>query len=141
MTRQELMDILPHREGMLLLDEAFMEGETAHGVYRVKGDEWFLNGHFPGKPIVPGVVLLEILAQSVAVLLSSEMQGDKTPMYTGLDKVRFKSPVLPGDTFETKCRITKIKRPFFFAEGEGFANGKLAVKAEFSFAVIDNGRG
>ncbi|MCD8373848.1 MAG: beta-hydroxyacyl-ACP dehydratase, partial [Oscillospiraceae bacterium] len=107
MDRSELMGILPHRDAMLLLDSATREGGEAHGVYHVKGDEWFLQGHFPGNPVVPGVVLCEILAQSVCVLLAGEMSEGKTPMYTGLDKVRFKSPVKPGDTFETSCHITR----------------------------------
>ena len=136
MKREELMEILPHREDMLLLDEAERDGELARGRYHVRGDEFFLHGHFPGDPIVPGVILCEILAQSVCVLLSGEMEPGKTPMYTGLDKVRFKSPVRPGDLFETRCRVVKVKKPFFFAEGEGYVDGRLCVKAEFSFAIL-----
>ena len=119
MDREELMTILPHRDGMLLLDA------------------WFLKGHFPGNPIVPGVMLCEILAQSVCVLLQSEMTDDLQPLYTGLNNVRFRAPVRPGDLFETRCRITKARRPFFFAEGSGFVGDKLAVKAEFSFALME----
>ena len=136
MDRTELMRILPHREGMLLLDEAEKVDEEARGRLRIRGDEWFLQGHFPGDPVVPGVILCEILAQSVCVLLSGEMVPGKTPMYTGLDKVRFKSPVRPGDLFETRCRVIKVKRPFYFAEGEGSVDGRLCVKAEFSFAIV-----
>ncbi|MCD8254209.1 MAG: beta-hydroxyacyl-ACP dehydratase [Oscillospiraceae bacterium] len=136
MDRSELMGILPHRDAMLLLDSATREGGEAHGVYHVKGDEWFLQGHFPGNPVVPGVVLCEILAQSVCVLLAGEMSKGKTPMYTGLDKVRFKSPVKPGDTFETSCHITRSKGPFYFAEGTGSVDGRLCIKAEFSFAIV-----
>ena len=89
------------------------------------------------KPIVPGVMLCEILAQSVCVLLQSEMTDDLQPLYTGLNNVRFRAPVRPGDLFETRCRITKARRPFFFAEGSGFVGDKLAVKAEFSFALME----
>ena len=137
MKREELEKILPHRDAMLLLDEAERDGDTARGKYLVKGDEWFLRGHFPGNPVVPGVVLCEMLAQSVCVLLSEYMDADKLPYYTGLNNVRFKSSVLPGDLFETRCRVTRIKKPFFFAEGEGYVGDRLCVKAEFSFAIME----
>lgn len=136
MQKEELKRILPHREPMLLLDEAEKDGETAHGTLHIRGDEWFLQGHFPNAPVVPGVILCEILAQSVCVLLAGELTPGKSPRYTGLDKVRFKAPVYPGDLFQTRCRITRIKRPFYFAEGEGYVGDKLCVKAELSFAVV-----
>ena len=138
MTREELMEILPHRGNMLLLDEASREDDTAHGKYLVRGDEWFLDGHFPGRPVVPGVVLCEILAQSTCVLLAGALTEGKLAMYTGLNNVRFRSPVEPGDLFETRCRIVKSKGPFYFAEGTGSVGERLCVKAEFSFAVIDD---
>lgn len=137
MNGNELMEILPHRRSMLLLDEAYREDEYAHGIYTVKGDEFFLDGHFPGFPIVPGVILCEILAQSTAILLKDKMQEGKVCLYTGLDKVRFKSPVLPGDRFETKCRIVRSKGIFYFAEGEGYVGEELKIKAEYSFALAD----
>lgn len=136
MKRHEIETILPHREDMLLLDEVEKIDEEARGKYLVRGDEWFLRGHFPGNPVVPGVILCEILAQSACVLLAGQIPAHTTPMYTGLNNVRFKAPVRPGDTIETACKIVKAKPPFYFAEGKASVNGKLAVKAEFSFAVV-----
>lgn len=136
MNQEEIKKILPHRDNMLLLSEVSREGEEAHGVYHVRGDEWFLQGHFPGNPVVPGVILCEILAQSACVLLADHMGGEKVPMYTGLNNVRFKSPVRPGDAFETRCRITRAKPPFYFAEGTGYVGDRLCLKAEFSFAIV-----
>ena len=134
MTQEEIKQIIPHREDMLLIDEAEVCDGKAYGKHYVTGKEFFLNGHFPGNPVVPGVIQCEILAQSACVLLAGESSG-KTPYFTGLDKVRFKNPVKPGDVFETECEIIKSKGAFYFCKGKGTVNGKLCVSAEFSFAL------
>ena len=137
MNRKEIEGIMPHRDGMLLLDRVEKEGEEAHGFFEIKDDAWFLKGHFPDAPVVPGVMLCEILAQSTCILLADKMTDGKMPMYTGLNNVKFRSPVRPGDVFETHCRITKSKGPFYYASGEGYVGDKLCVKADFSFALTE----
>ena len=135
MNQEEMKNILPHREDMLLLDEVQKEGEIARGFYKVTGDEFFLRGHFPENPIVPGVILCEILAQSACVLLQDTIKPGSIPVYTGMDKVRFRNSVRPGDTIETECSIKRAKHPFYFAQGTVLVEGKVCATAEFSFAV------
>jgi 3-hydroxyacyl-[acyl-carrier-protein] dehydratase len=137
MNVSELERILPHRKPMLLLDEAEKTGiNTGISHCTIKGDEFFLMGHFPGKPVVPGVILCEMLAQTCGVILADETDG-KTPFFTSIEKIRFKNPVLPGDTIEFHCEITKSKKPFYFAEGKGFVNGKLCIEGSISFALVN----
>ncbi|MDD2483400.1 MAG: 3-hydroxyacyl-ACP dehydratase FabZ [Eubacteriales bacterium] len=137
MDSMELERILPHRKPMLLLDEAEKIGENKGTArYTVKGDEFFLQGHFPGNPVVPGVIQCEMMAQACGVILSEETEG-KTPFFTSIEKVRFKQPVRPGDTIEFACEITKSKKPFYFASGRGTVNGKLCIEGSISFALID----
>ncbi|HIZ03145.1 MAG TPA: beta-hydroxyacyl-ACP dehydratase [Candidatus Borkfalkia avistercoris] len=134
MNRDEIKEFLPHREPMLLLDEVVVEDGRAIGKYTVRGDEFFLQGHFPGNPIVPGVIQCEMIAQT-AVALLPDCKG-KTPLYTGLNNVKFKNPLLPGDTAVMTVELTARKGVFCFAKGKLEANGKLCTSAEFSFAII-----
>ena len=136
MNKEEIMNILPHRDSMLLLDDVQNKDNTAIGHYTIRGDEFFLNGHFPDNPIVPGVILCEMLAQSACVLMQNVMSEGKLPVYTGLNNAKFRSPVKPGDTVETKCHIKRAKHPFYFAEGTAGVDGQICVSAEFSFAII-----
>ena len=142
MNREEIKNILPHREPMLLLDEVNVTEEegvpVSVGKYAVRGDEFFLQGHFPGNPIVPGVIQCEMIAQA-AVLLISDAK-DATPMYTGLNNVKFKNPLLPGDTAVMTVSLTAHKGIFYFAKGKLEANGKLCTSAEFSFALVPKNR-
>lgn len=138
MKRDELKKILPHREPMLLLDEAEVVDGVAHGRIAITGDEFFVQGHFPGNPVVPGVILCEMLAQNCCVLMGDGLSGQEnvTPFYTSLDKVRFKHPVRPGDTVELTCQITRHRGPFYFASGEARVGDVLCATAEMSFALM-----
>lgn len=137
MMKEEIKNHLPHREPMLLLEGLTVQDGTACGRYHVRGDEFFLQGHFPGNPIVPGVILCEMLAQTACVLIDEEDVKGKVSVYTGIDKARFRSPVKPGEDIETSCRITRIKKPFYFAEGSVHAGGRLCASAAFSFALTE----
>ena len=134
MNRDEIKEFLPHREPMLLLDEVEIADGKAIGKYAVKGDEFFLQGHFPGNPIVPGVIQCEMIAQT-AVALLPDCKG-KTPLYTGLNNVKFKNPLLPGDTAVMTVSLTNRRGVFCFAKGKLCAGEKLCTSAEFSFAIL-----
>ena len=135
MNREEIKKILPHREPMLQLDEVEInEAGESVGKYTVKGDEFFLQGHFPGNPIVPGVIQCEMIAQAAVALIPDTK--DAVPMYTGLNNVKFKNPLLPGDTAVMTVALTARKGIFCFAKGRLEANGKLCTSAEFSFAIV-----
>ena len=136
MDREELKSVMPHREPMLLVDEAHITGEsTSEGRYTVRGDEYFLQGHFPGNPMVPGVILCEMAAQSSVVLFADAVAG-KTPVFTGIKEAKFRHSVYPGDTVVFKCRITRQRLPFFFLSAEAYVGETLCMSGEFSFAVI-----
>lgn len=135
MNKEEIKKLLPHREPMLLLEEVDInEQGEAVGKYTVKGDEFFLQGHFPGNPIVPGVIQCEMIAQTAVALIPDV--HDSLPMYTGLNNVKFKNPLLPGDTAVMTVSLTARRGIFCFAKGKLEANGKLCTSAEFSFAIV-----
>ena len=137
MNKEEIMQIIPHRNSMLLIDEATKTGEnTCEGKKHINGDEWFLDGHFPGNPVVPGVILCEMMAQSSAVIIA-EVSAKSTPYFTGIDKAKFRNKVLPGDTFEIQCELIKSRGAFYFIKGKGYVDGKLCCSAEFSFALVE----
>lgn len=137
MNREEIKEILPHREPMLLVDEAVKNADgTVTGRYTVRGDEFFLQGHFPDNPIVPGVILCEMAAQSSCMLMADGVKG-KITLYAGMNNVKFKNPVRPGDTVEFTCTHVRSLGPIHFIKAEGRVDGKIAVSGEFSFALVD----
>lgn len=135
MTRDELKEYLPHREPMLLIDSIDIDRDgVCHAQYRIKEDEFFCRGHFPGNPIVPGVILCEIMAQSCALLVKDEIKG-RTTLYTGIDNVRFKHIVKPGDLCEVTAKLKSKRGPMFFCEAVLTVDGKLCCKGDLSFAL------
>ena len=133
MDREALKSLLPHREPMLLLDEAELCGNEATASYTVRGDEFFLRGHFPGQAVVPGVILCEMMGQSCCVLLED---SNGLPYLTGLNRVKFKNKVAPGDKIVLKSRLIKTKAPFYFVQAEAYVGEKLCACGEISFAMI-----
>lgn len=135
MNKDEIKKVLPHRDPMLLIDEVHMEGEISIAHKHINGDEFFLQGHFPGYPVVPGVILCEIMAQSCALLLGD--LGGKTALYRSIDNAKFKHIVRPGDDIEIKCRITAQRGPVVFTEAQAHVGEHLCCSAKMSFALVD----
>ena len=135
MNREAIKAFLPHREPMLLLDEADMdEGGNALGQYTVRGDEWFLQGHFPGNPVVPGVILCEIIAQTAGVLIKDKLPG-KTTLYAGMDGVKFRRMVRPGDTVRVTCAIVRQKANVYVVSGEATVEGAMCAGGTFTIML------
>ena len=140
MNREEIKQYLPHREPMLLVDEMTLdENHVAHSKYHVTGEEFFLKGHFPGEPVVPGVILCEIMAQSCALLMKDDLIG-KLTFYTGIDKVRFKNSVRPGDTVEVEATLDVHRANLYICSAKLSVGGKMCVRGELSFALLPDTR-
>lgn len=138
MNRTEIMELIPHRPPMLLVDELELCGDTAIGRYTVRGDEFFLQGHFPDNPVVPGVILCEIMGQSACVLVADQCRG-ATPYFTHLTNVKFKNKVLPGDTVVCQSRLVKQKGSFYFIHSQATVNDRVCVSGELAFALVKEG--
>lgn len=130
-----LLRLLPHRYPFLLVDRVLEMGDgKTRTVKNVTINEPFFTGHFPGNPVMPGVLIVEALAQSAAILALGQI-GAEPPrlfMLTGLDKVRFRRRVVPGDRLEMEVTIVKHHRPLWKMHGEARVDGELAVEAELS---------
>lgn len=136
MDREEIKKYLPHREPMLLVDEAEVDAEgVCHAKYLIREDEFFCRGHFPDRPVVPGVVLCEIMAQSCALLLGGDVIG-KTTLYAGINNMKFKRMVRPGDLCEVTARLVSRKASLVFCSVELYVEGNLCCKGDISFALV-----
>lgn len=132
MNRQEIMGILPHRPPMLLLDELSLDEQgLAHGSYQVRGDESFLQGHFPGFPVVPGIVLCEIIAQSAGILVADHLKQGLMPLFAGIDSVRFRRMVRPGDRIETVCEGLRATGSLVKVKGSATVEGEICAQGVF----------
>lgn len=135
---QEIMEIIPHRTPFLLIDtiEELEVGVRILGKKCVTFNEPFFAGHFPGNPVMPGVLIVEALAQTGAVLiLSQDEYRGKTAYFAGLDKVRFKRKVVPGDVLMLECTAGSFKGAIGKASCVAKVNGEIAVTAEMMFAI------
>lgn len=138
MKMNEITQILPHRMPFLLIDtiEELEIGVRAVGKKCVSGNEPFFAGHFPGNPVMPGVLIMEALAQVGAVaLLSKEEFKGRTAYFAGIDKARFRDKVLPGDVLMLETTIIKSKGPIGIGKAVARVEGKVVAEAELTFAI------
>lgn len=135
----EIMKVIPQRPPILMIDkvEELIPGESCIAYKNVCINESYFAGHFPGNPIMPGVLIIESLAQTGAVaILSKEENKGKNALFGGVDKLRFKKQVLPGDVLKLEVKIIKQKGPIGVGEALATVDGKVAVKGELTFAIV-----
>ena len=134
----EIREILPHRYPFLLVDRVteVVEGKSIKGYKNVTINDQFFQGHFPEKPIMPGVLILEALAQlgAVSILSMNEFKG-KIPMFAGADKVKWRKPVVPGDRLDLSCEIIKLRGHIGIGKAVATVEGKKVCEAEIMFAI------
>ena len=136
----EIERIIPHRYPMLLVDRMIEleEGKRDVGINNVTANEWFFEGHFPGNKVMPGVLIVEAMAQVAAVtLLKGGDAGGKTPMFAGIEDMRFRKPVLPGDQLRMEFTLEKLRGPVGKGQVRATADGKVAAEGTIMFALVD----
>lgn len=139
LTKEEIMRIIPHRDPFLLIDEVTemdMQNMVVRGRKFVRHDEYYFPGHFPGEPVVPGVIMVETMAQlgAVIILSQSAFKG-KVAYFAALDGVRFKRKIVPGETMDIEVAIEKIKGPLVIGNGKLWVNGELACQGKIKSVV------
>ena len=135
---KEIMSIIPHRQPFLLIDrvEEIVEGESVTAIKNVTYNEPFFAGHFPNEPVMPGVLIVEAMAQAgaYAVLSMDEFKG-KLAFFGGIDKAKFRKKVVPGDTLRIEVEIIKLKMNAGIGKGIAYVDGKKACEAEITFLI------
>ena len=136
--RDVIEQIIPHRDPFLFLDEVLElePGSRVAATYRVPEDGWWFAGHFPERPVMPGVLIVEAMAQTgaVAVLVEEENRG-KIAFFAGIDDCRFKRIVSPGDTLTLECEIDQVRGPVGRGKATARVDGQLAARGTLTFAV------
>lgn len=133
-------DVLPHRQPFLFLDEIteLTVGSRAVGRWKLRGDEWFFPGHFPGRPTLPGVLMCEAIAQVGAyALLSDPTKQNKLPLFGGLDAARFRRQVVPGDELIITVEIGRMSARAGKGSGSATVGGEIACECDLMFVLVD----
>ncbi len=136
---EEICKIIPQRAPFLMIDkvEELESGKHAVAYKNVCINEWYFEGHFPGNPIMPGVLITEALAQTGAVaILSLEENKSKNALFAGINKMKFKQMVVPGDVLRLEVNVIKCKGPIGVGEAIATVDGKVVAKGELTFAVV-----
>ena len=139
LNKEEIKNIIPQRDPFLMIDEVeeYVPGESAIAYKNVNEQEWYFKGHFPDTPIMPGVLIAESLAQTGAVaILSMEENKGKNALFGGIDKMKFKRKVLPGDRLKLEVKIIKRKGPIGVGEAIATIDEKIVAKGELTFALV-----
>ncbi|MBA3726105.1 MAG: 3-hydroxyacyl-ACP dehydratase FabZ [Armatimonadetes bacterium] len=138
----DIQKILPHRHPFLLVDrmEELEVGKRGRGYKNLSINEYFFQGHYPGMPIMPGVLIIEAMAQVGAlVLMSDPAFGDVKPLVVGIDKVRFRRMVVPGDRLVTNAEVIWFRKGIGCMKGVATVDGEIAAEAELTFKILKNG--
>ena len=139
LNKEQIKKIIPQREPFLMIDEveSYIAGESAIAYKNVDENEWYFKGHFPGHPIMPGVLIVESLAQAGAVaILSVEENKGKNALFGGIKNMKFKKQVVPGDRLKLEVKIINKKGPIGIGEGIASVDDKIVAKGELTFAVV-----